>query len=179
MKERREPIIGQRLLPGVLNPRFALAQEGANRARLAGRKPPQEPLHAELGHDLVGLVGGIDPVAAEIGVERAVLGVDRPGVPEMAFVEAALIIESGFDKKLDRTVVCWCREEQQLGRLEERGLSAEEARQRVASQMPMEEKRSHADDVIDCSGATETTERETVDLVGKLRQLAAAGGNNS
>lgn len=112
-------------------------------------------------------------------VEKWFAALDRPGGPEMAFAEAALIIESGFDEKLDRTVVCWCREEQQLERLEERGLSAEEARQRVAAQMPMEEKRSHADDVIDCSGAIEETEREVVELVGKLRQLAAAERNNS
>ena len=48
---------------------------------------------------------------------------DRPGAPELAVVEAALIIEAGYNKELDRIIVCWCRPEQQLERLQERGLS--------------------------------------------------------
>ena len=52
-----------------------------------------------------------------------------------AFVEAALIIEAGLDKKLDGVVVVWCKPEQQLARLLERGLSEEEARRRITSQL--------------------------------------------
>ena len=108
-------------------------------------------------------------------VEKWFVALDRPGGPEIAFVEAALIIESGFDKKLDRVAVCWCRSEQQLARLEERGFSADEARQRIAAQMSLDEKRARADDVIDCSGSLEETERQVVALVGKLKQLATSG----
>ena len=68
------------------------------------------------------------------------------------FAEAALIVESGFHKDLDRVVVCWCTPEQQIERLQERGLSPEQAQQRIAAQMPMDEKRRYADIVIDCSG---------------------------
>jgi dephospho-CoA kinase len=112
-------------------------------------------------------------------VEKWFAALDRPGGPEVAFAEAALIIEAGFDKRLDRVVVCWCPFEQQLARLEERGLSKDEAQQRIAAQMPVDEKRSRADDVIDCSGSLAGTEREVVRLVGKLKQLATSGGNIS
>lgn len=112
-------------------------------------------------------------------VEKWFAALDRPGGPEMAFAEAALILEAGFDRRLHRVTVCWCRPEQQFARLVERGLSAGDAQQRIAAQMPLEEKRSRADDVIDCSGSFEETERQVVALVAKLKQLAGSGGNIS
>ncbi|HTS13385.1 MAG TPA: dephospho-CoA kinase [Candidatus Limnocylindrales bacterium] len=101
----------------------------------------------------------------------------RPGGPEFAFVEAALIFESGYDKELNRVVVCWCRPEQQLERLKERELTPEQARARIAAQMPIDEKRRRANDVIDCSKSVEDSERQVEALVQKLKQLAKAGGN--
>lgn len=103
---------------------------------------------------------------------------DRPGGPEFAIVEAALILESGFQKELDRILVCWCPAEQQLARLEQRGFSPEEARARIAAQMPIDQKRAMADDVIDCSKSITETERQVDALLAKLKRLAA-GGNIS
>ncbi len=100
---------------------------------------------------------------------------DRPGGPDVAFEDAALILEAGSRNHLDRIVVCWCRPEQQLERLRERGLSLEDAQLRIAAQMPIDEKRRLADDVIDCSGSLEETERQVAQLLEKLQQLAAAG----
>lgn len=85
---------------------------------------------------------------------------DYPGGPALAFEDAALILESGARASLDRIVVCWCRPEQQLQRLRERGMSDEDARLRIAAQMPLDEKRQLADEVIDCSGSLEETERQ-------------------
>jgi dephospho-CoA kinase len=102
---------------------------------------------------------------------------DRSGGPEFAFLEAALIIEAGYNKELDRVLVCWCRPEQQLRRLLERGLSPEQARQRIAAQMSIDEKRDLADEVIDCSGSIEETERQVGQVVAKLKQLASSSGN--
>jgi dephospho-CoA kinase len=92
---------------------------------------------------------------------------DRPGGPDLAFEDAALILEAGAKKNLDRVVVCWCRPEQQIERLQERGLSVEEAKARIAAQMPMEEKRRLADETIDCSGSMEETERQLNAVVAK------------
>jgi dephospho-CoA kinase len=112
-------------------------------------------------------------------VQKWFAALDRPGGPEFAVAEAALIFESGFNKQLDRVIVCWCRPEQQLARLVERGLPAEQARQRIAAQMPAEEKRRLASDVIDCSGSIEDTERQVNKLLANIKQLAASGGNLS
>lgn len=100
------------------------------------------------------------------------------GGPELAVVEAALIIEAGYNKELDRVIVCWCPPEQQLQRLLERGLTAEEAKLRIAAQMPMEEKRRLGDETIDCSGSLEETERQAMDVVKRLAQPAAPAGGN-
>jgi dephospho-CoA kinase len=97
---------------------------------------------------------------------------NRPGGPALAFAEAALIVESGFHKELDRLAVCWCRPKQQLERLLERGLSPEQAQQRIASQMPIDEKRDFADIVIDCSGTLAQTEMQVGTLLEKLAQWA-------
>jgi dephospho-CoA kinase len=98
---------------------------------------------------------------------------DRPGGPECAVVEAALIVETGFHKQLDNLIVCWCTPAQQMERLIARGLTREQAQLRISSQMPAEEKRQLADEVIDCSGSIEETERQVKNLVEHLKQLSA------
>jgi dephospho-CoA kinase len=104
----------------------------------------------------------------------------HPGGPELAVVEAALIIEAGYNKELDEVIVCWCPPEQQLQRLVDRGLTLEEAKQRIAAQMPMEEKRRLGDETIDCSGSIKDTERQVMEVVKRLsRPAAPAGGNIS
>ncbi len=100
---------------------------------------------------------------------------DRPGGPDMAFEDAALILEAGLKTAFDRVIVCWCKPEQQLERLLERGMSEEDARQRIAAQMPMDEKRKLADEVIDCSGSIEETERQVDAALARLKQGASAG----
>lgn len=108
-------------------------------------------------------------------VRKWFAALDRPGGPEFAVFEAALILEAGAKKELDRVILCWCRPEQQLERLQERGLSAQQAQLRIAAQMSMDEKRRLADDVIDCSGSLEATERQVENLLNKLKQSATAG----
>ncbi len=102
---------------------------------------------------------------------------DRQGGPEYAFAEAALIVEAGFHKELDRLVVCWTLPKQQLERLQERGMSLEDAQRRIAAQMPAEEKRRAADVVIDCSKTLEETERQVNQLLEQLKQADAPGRN--
>jgi len=93
----------------------------------------------------------------------------------IAVIEAALLIENGYYKKLDRLVVCSATPQQQIARLRARGLSEEEARQRIESQLGLAEKLKVADDVLDCSGTLEETLRQTDALVARLREIAASG----
>jgi dephospho-CoA kinase len=104
---------------------------------------------------------------------------DRPGGPELAFEDAALILEAGARKNFDRVVVCWCRPEQQMERLLERGLSAEDAKRRIAAQMPIDEKRRLADEVIDCSGTIKETERQVEIVLARLMTDASSPRNIS
>jgi len=93
----------------------------------------------------------------------------KAGVPDAAFVEAALLVEAGFDKKLDGLVVVYCKPKQQLARLLERGMSEVDAKRRIAAQMPIEEKLLHATDRIDSSGTLEETLAQVKALAVKLR----------
>ncbi len=94
----------------------------------------------------------------------------RSGIRDAGFVEAALLIEAGFDKHLDGLVVAWCEPGQQLERLRARGMSEIDARRRLAAQMPVEEKRKHATYLIDCSRTIAETLAQVQALAAKLRQ---------
>jgi len=98
----------------------------------------------------------------------------RNGTRDAAFVEAALLIESGIHKHLDGVVVVWCTPEQQLERLGARGLSEDEARRRIAAQMPVEEKLRLATEKIDCSGTLGQTRQQVEALAAKLHRSKAA-----
>jgi dephospho-CoA kinase len=99
----------------------------------------------------------------------------RHAAPAVAFVEAALIIEAGLDKKLDGVVVVWCEQEQQLERLLARGLSEDEARRRINSQLPIAEKLLRATEKIDCSGSLAHARQQVEDLATKLRVVRPIG----
>jgi dephospho-CoA kinase len=95
----------------------------------------------------------------------------------VAVIEAALLVEAGYYKQLDRLIVVWCWPEQQLARLTDpafgRGMTSEQAQRRMAAQLNLAEKRKLADDEIDASGTLEETRGQVVALVEKLKRLAA------
>ncbi|KAM9424130.1 dephospho-CoA kinase domain-containing protein [Pholidichthys leucotaenia] len=70
---------------------------------------------------------------------------------------------------LNHTVVVYCDPATQLSRLMQRnGLTQEQAEQRVAAQMPLNEKRGLANHVIENSGSREDTHRQVLRLHTKL-----------
>jgi dephospho-CoA kinase len=94
---------------------------------------------------------------------------ENEGNRRVAFVEAALLVEAGYMKKLDGLVVTWCKPEQQVERLIARGLTEQEARARIGAQMPAEEKLKLATCKIDCSRSIEETRRQVTELAKTLR----------
>jgi dephospho-CoA kinase len=82
---------------------------------------------------------------------------ERSGAHSAAFVEAALLVEAGFQHRLDGLLVAWCTPHQQIERLLARGFPEAEARRRIATQLPVEEKLRYATVRIDCSGSLEKT----------------------
>src|SRR6266849_4917175 len=115
----------------------------------------------------------VHPRVAEV-VFRQFEEWQRGGMRDAAFVEAALLIESGIHKNLDGLVVAWCEPQQQLERLIARGLSEPEARRRIAAQLTVEEKLLLATERIDCSGSLEETRRQVEALATKLRRSQTA-----
>jgi dephospho-CoA kinase len=83
--------------------------------------------------------------------------------------DAAVLIESGGAKQMDRLVVVFADPATELRRLMARDhMSEEEARGRIATQMPVAEKAKLADYVIDNSGSRAETERQVREVYGKL-----------
>jgi dephospho-CoA kinase len=87
-------------------------------------------------------------------------------------IEAAIMIETGTYKRLDRLILVVCGEEEQIERAMRRdGIAREEVLARLARQMPLEEKRKYADYVIDTSGSKENTLRQVREVYGQLLKL--------
>jgi dephospho-CoA kinase len=88
-------------------------------------------------------------------------------------LDAALLIETGYHRRMDRVVVVYAEPEQQLERLTTRDLfTKEEALARIRSQIPLVEKRGQADYVIDNTGSRERTEQQAMEIFEKLKQEA-------
>jgi dephospho-CoA kinase len=85
-------------------------------------------------------------------------------------LDIPLLLETPRPSFLERVIVVWVDAQTQLRRLTERdGLSETEARRRIAAQMPLDAKKSIADDVIDNSGPLEQTRRQVEALVRRDR----------
>jgi dephospho-CoA kinase len=90
---------------------------------------------------------------AEIAARRSGSGV--------LVVDIPLLYENDRNGTVETVIVVWVDPDTQLRRLHERdGLTVEEARQRIAAQMPLDEKRARADLVIDNNGSREDTRRQ-------------------
>jgi dephospho-CoA kinase len=91
----------------------------------------------------------------------------------IVILDAALLIETGYHRKMDRVVVVYADREQQIKRLSLRDhFTREQALARITSQMPLAEKRAHADYVIDNTGDREDTEVQARAVFQKLKQEA-------
>ena len=88
-------------------------------------------------------------------------------------IDAALMIESGGYKRLDKLIVVYCDPETQLQRLMARdGVSLKAAQARINAQMPQQEKKKYADFLIDTSGGFAETRAQVVEVFEQLRALA-------
>jgi dephospho-CoA kinase len=75
-------------------------------------------------------------------------------------VDAALLIELNLMYMVDSVVLVYADEDIQMQRLMQRGLSREDARKRIRSQMPSYKKAHFADFVIYNSGSLSDTTRQ-------------------
>ena len=93
------------------------------------------------------------------------------GFDGIVILDAPVMVESGDSPDVDRLVVVTADEPAQVARQQARdGLGADDARRRIRSQMPLDEKARLADYLIDNSGelaATEARVREVRRALGQ------------
>jgi dephospho-CoA kinase len=102
-------------------------------------------------------------------IYRRIFELEKDGASGVIIVDAALLIENGHHKLFDRIIVTTCDSNLQLARIIKRdGISVDEARRRMAAQLPIEEKLKFADYTIETSGTFKET-REQIE--GIFRDL--------
>jgi dephospho-CoA kinase len=138
--------------------------------------------HGELDRKAMGKIVFADAAKRELlnsiihppVIEKQNEWIEQQDAP-IAFIDAALMIESGGYKRFDKIVVVWCEADIQLQRLMARdGLDVEAAKMRIATQMPQEEKKQFANYLIDTSKGYEDTRRQVTELVSELRSMQSA-----
>lgn len=87
-----------------------------------------------------------------------------------AIADIPLLYEVTRERDFDAVIVVACSPETQLRRLLGRGLSKSEARQRLAAQLPLDDKIARADHVIRTDGRFEETDRQIEALHARLSQ---------
>ena len=115
----------------------------------------------------------VHPEVARLAADRLTSLRDR-GV-DVAVYEVPLLFENGLDAMMDATILVACPEAVQLQRLMGRdGLSNDAAHARIASQMPLEEKRRRAGFVIENDGSLDALAAQTARVWREATGLDAA-----
>ena len=112
---------------------------------------------------LARLNGIMHPLMARMVQER--IDIHREGGAEVVVVEAALLFEAGWNSLVQEVWVTDSQVDVVVERLAQRnGMSEEEARKRVSSQMSREERLERADYVIDNSADVDAMQRAIDEL---------------
>lgn len=99
-------------------------------------------------------------------------GFERIGGSPLAVVDIPLLYETGHAAEFSKVIATVCPPEVQLARLEARGLSREAAAQRLAAQLPAEEKAARADYVIRTDGSFDDTDAQVRQVLSALLAIA-------
>ena len=92
-------------------------------------------------------------------------------------IDVPLLFELGLNKNFDKVILAYAPRSEQLKRVTERnGLTQEEAEKRLDAQIPIDEKRSLSDYVIDTEGDLSDTRSQARKIIHKLNQLAKKEG---
>jgi len=108
---------------------------------------------------------------------RQVAEIRRRDKGAVVVIDAALLVETGSYREVDRLIVVQSSEARQIERLEKRdGMSREEAERIVAAQLPLDAKVKVADIVFSNEETIDETRRKARELFQELRRLAAEKG---
>ena len=89
----------------------------------------------------------------------------------LVVVDVPLLIECGLQDDFDEVIVVWTPRETQINRLMERdGLAEAEAQQRLAAQLPLDQKRAYATFVVENDADHEKTEAQVRIIFSALKR---------
>ncbi|OFP31666.1 dephospho-CoA kinase [Corynebacterium sp. HMSC068G04] len=96
----------------------------------------------------------------------------RQGGAEFVVYDMPLLVDKGLHRDMDATIVVDVDAEERVRRLVEyRGLDEDDARRRIAAQIPDDVRRAAADFVIDNNGPREALDGQVAGVVEKLHAL--------
>ncbi|WP_271852339.1 dephospho-CoA kinase [Planococcus maritimus] len=91
---------------------------------------------------------------------------------ETVIMDIPLLFESKLQHMVDKILVVSVSEQEQLKRLMERnGLTEQEAKARIASQLPMSVKEEGADEVLDNNGSIADTKRQLMRILDRWQTI--------
>ena len=153
--------------------------------------PGLDAVVREFGREVLNPSGGLDRkrlgsiVFADVSKRRLLENIIHPAVRRateawfaglgdavpFAIADIPLLYETGRDKDFDAVVVACVDPAEQLRRVVSRdGLSEADARQRVAAQLPMDEKIAKADYVIRTDGSYQDTDQQVREAYELLKR---------
>jgi len=155
-----------------------------------------EKVRKLLGSDVVAAGGVLDKkaVAAKIfhdpGLKKGLEGIIHPLVFErvndfigrikdknrIVIVEVPLLFEGNYQEDFSKVITVYAPEEAAIERLENSGVTREEALLRLRSQLPIEEKKARADYLIDNSASKEETLTQVAEVYRLLCEETKKGG---
>lgn len=144
----------------LFGPEMLDERGGVDHAKVAARvfKDPEARLALE---------AAVHPLVRERFAELAA------GAQGVIVLEATLLVEAGYAPSFDLIVTVEAPCELRLERARERGMDEAAARGRLLAQGDGEERREAAHRLIDNSGELAHLRRQTDELIGELRRLAA------
>ena len=104
-------------------------------------------------------------------LEKRIKELEQAGEFKILVLDAAVMFKAGWDRFCDKFVFVDATETARLARCQQRGWTAEEFRQREASQQSLGLKRGRADWVVDNSGAPEQAFDQLAEIWGQLVKL--------
>jgi dephospho-CoA kinase len=102
--------------------------------------------------------------------ERITNQIARRDPEALIIKDIPLLFEVGRPANMDKVVVVSATRRNQLARLREKGMTAEEAENRIKSQLPLEEKTKSADFVVNNDGSLEKTRRQVEEIYLQLQK---------
>ena len=105
-------------------------------------------------------------------IERRIREIGQKDPEAIVVIDAPLLIEVGYHRRMDKLIVVISTQTEQIERLKVRdGINSEEALRILSSQMPLEEKAKFADFVIRNEGSVAEIRKRTKEVFQELKKI--------